>query len=55
MPALAKEEVADEDMAEMIASEIGSLSNQLKELEGKIKVVIFCWFSKVHMVKIVAC
>lgn len=38
MPALAKEDGNDEDMAEMIASEIKSLSNELIELEEKLKV-----------------
>lgn len=36
--ALAKEEVSDADMAEMILSEIETLSSQLKELEENIKV-----------------
>ena len=35
---LAKEEGSDEDMAEMIASEIETVSNELKELEEKLKV-----------------
>lgn len=38
MPALAKENGNDEEMAEMIASEIKSLSNELIELEEKLKV-----------------
>lgn len=38
MSALAKEDGSDEDMAEMIAYEVDSLSNQLKELEEKLKV-----------------
>lgn len=38
MSALAKEDGNDEDMAEMIAYEIESLSNELKELEEKLKV-----------------
>ncbi|KAK6940932.1 Peptide chain release factor class I [Dillenia turbinata] len=38
--ALAKEEGVDEDMAEMIAFEIETLSNQLKELEEKLKVLL---------------
>ncbi|PIA44519.1 hypothetical protein AQUCO_01700250v1 [Aquilegia coerulea] len=37
---LAKEDVSDEDMAEMIASEVESLSNQLKELEEKLKLML---------------
>ncbi|KAH7517113.1 hypothetical protein FEM48_Zijuj09G0027900 [Ziziphus jujuba var. spinosa] len=37
---LAKEEGNDEDMAEMIAYEINSLSSQLKELEEKLKVLL---------------
>lgn len=36
--ALAKEEVSDADMAEMIHSEIENLSTQMKELEENIKV-----------------
>ena len=36
--ALAKEDGNDEDMAEMIALEIDSLSAKLKELEENIKV-----------------
>lgn len=39
--ALAKENGTDEDMAEMITYEIESLSNQLKELEEKLKVIHF--------------
>ncbi|KAF6139113.1 hypothetical protein GIB67_009956 [Kingdonia uniflora] len=38
--ALAKEDVSDEDMAEMIAYEIGTLSNQLIKLEEKMKVLL---------------
>ncbi|KAM3735486.1 hypothetical protein ACB098_10G090800 [Castanea mollissima] len=38
--ALAKENGTDEDMAEMITYEIKSLSNQLKELEEKLKVLL---------------
>ncbi|KAJ4727617.1 Peptide chain release factor 1 [Melia azedarach] len=38
--ALAKEDGNDEDMAEMIAYEIESLSNELKELEEKLKVLL---------------
>lgn len=38
MLALAKEDGSEEDMAEMIAYEVNSLSNQLKELEEKLKV-----------------
>ncbi|KAF8369539.1 hypothetical protein HHK36_032441 [Tetracentron sinense] len=38
--ALAKEDGSDEDMVEMIASEIGTLSNQIKELEEKLKVLL---------------
>ncbi|XP_059435527.1 peptide chain release factor APG3, chloroplastic [Corylus avellana] len=38
--ALAKEDASDEDMAEMISYEIDSLSNQLKELEEKLKVIL---------------
>ncbi|KAJ9171861.1 hypothetical protein P3X46_015168 [Hevea brasiliensis] len=38
--ALAKEEGNDEDMAEMIAYEIDSLSNEIKELEEKLKVLL---------------
>lgn len=38
--ALAKEDGTDEDMAEMIAYEIDSLSNELKELEEKLKVLL---------------
>ncbi|KAE8727596.1 Peptide chain release factor 1 [Hibiscus syriacus] len=38
--ALSEEDGTDEDMAEMIASEISSLSGQLKELEEKIKVLL---------------
>jgi peptide chain release factor 1 len=36
--ALEKENEGDPDMAEMIASELEALSNQLAELEGKLKV-----------------
>ncbi|PKU61397.1 hypothetical protein MA16_Dca023662 [Dendrobium catenatum] len=38
--ALAKEETSDPDMADMIVHEIGMLSNQVKELEDKLKVVV---------------
>ncbi|KAL0903162.1 hypothetical protein M5K25_027519 [Dendrobium thyrsiflorum] len=38
--ALAKEETSDPDMADMIVHEIGMLSNQLKELEDKLKVLV---------------
>ncbi|WOG87321.1 hypothetical protein DCAR_0206545 [Daucus carota subsp. sativus] len=38
--ALAKEEVSDADMAEMIVSEIETLSSQLKELEENIKQLL---------------
>ncbi|KAB1203048.1 Peptide chain release factor 1 [Morella rubra] len=38
--ALAKEDGSEEDMAEMIAYEVNSLSNQLKELEEKLKVLL---------------
>lgn len=38
--ALAKEAVGDVDMVEMIASEIETLSNQLKELEEKLKALL---------------
>ncbi|XP_057965750.1 peptide chain release factor APG3, chloroplastic isoform X3 [Malania oleifera] len=38
--ALAKDDGSDEDMAEMIAYEIEALSNQLKELEEKLKVLL---------------
>ncbi|KAL8089391.1 hypothetical protein AgCh_039003 [Apium graveolens] len=38
--ALAKEEVSDADMAEMILSEIETLSSQLKELEENIKQLL---------------
>ncbi|XP_052196575.1 peptide chain release factor APG3, chloroplastic isoform X2 [Diospyros lotus] len=38
--ALAKEEGGDDDMAEMIASEIETLSSQLQELEEKLKVLL---------------
>lgn len=37
---LLKENSSDEDMTEMIAYEVKDLSNQLKELEEKLKV--FC-------------
>lgn len=37
---LATEEGGDEDMAEMIASEVETLSNQLKELEEKLKLML---------------
>lgn len=36
--ALSKEDGNDEDMAEMIAFEIESISNELRELEEKLKV-----------------
>ncbi|KAG9443733.1 hypothetical protein H6P81_015073 [Aristolochia fimbriata] len=38
--ALGKENDADPDMAEMIALEVETLSNQLKELEEKLKVLL---------------
>ncbi|KAG2697336.1 hypothetical protein I3760_07G101300 [Carya illinoinensis] len=38
--ALAKDDGSDQDMAEMIASEIDSLSNQLRKLEEKLKVLL---------------
>ncbi|XP_023514061.1 peptide chain release factor APG3, chloroplastic [Cucurbita pepo subsp. pepo] len=38
--ALAKESGNDEDMAEMIALEISSLSSQLKDIEEKLKVML---------------
>lgn len=38
--ALVKEEGIDEDMAEMIQSEISSLCGQLKELEENLKVLL---------------
>ncbi|GLU07432.1 hypothetical protein SLE2022_243920 [Rubroshorea leprosula] len=38
--ALAKEDGNDEDMAEMIQSEINSLSSQLQELEEKLKALL---------------
>ncbi|KAM7501271.1 hypothetical protein LguiB_000175 [Lonicera macranthoides] len=37
---LAKEEGSDEDMAEMIAFEIETVSNELKELEEKLKLLL---------------
>uniref|UniRef100_A0A2P2KRL3 Uncharacterized protein MANES_01G215500 n=3 Tax=Rhizophora mucronata TaxID=61149 RepID=A0A2P2KRL3_RHIMU len=37
---MAKEDGDDEDMAEMIAHEIASLSNEMKELEEKLKVLL---------------
>lgn len=40
MLALAKEDGNDEDMVEMIYSEIDSLSRQLTELEDKLKVCL---------------
>lgn len=40
LSALAKDSGHDEDMAEMIAYEIETLSSQLKELEEKFKVFI---------------
>ena len=39
MSALAKEEGADEDMAEMISSEIATLTAQIKDLEERLKVI----------------
>lgn len=39
LAALAKEAGTDEDMAEMVASEIQSLTEQIKELEEKFKVI----------------
>lgn len=47
MLALAKEDGSEEDMAEMIAYEVNSLSNQLKELEEKLKV--FCFGSLIRI------
>lgn len=38
--ALAKDEGGDEDMAEMIASELETLTKQIKELEEKLKVLL---------------
>nr|GLL42603.1 peptide chain release factor APG3, chloroplastic [Ipomoea trifida] len=38
--ALAKDEGGDEDMAEMIASELETLNKQIKELEEKLKVLL---------------
>nr|CAB3490485.1 unnamed protein product [Digitaria exilis] len=38
--ALQKENEEDPDMAEMIASELEALSNQLAELEGKLKLLL---------------
>lgn len=38
--ALAKEEGDGGEMAEMIAYEIGSLENELKEIEEKLKVLL---------------
>ncbi|CAN6558626.1 unnamed protein product [Malus baccata var. baccata] len=38
--ALAKEAGSDEDMAEMISFELESLSNQIKELEAKLKMLL---------------
>ncbi|KAL3644809.1 Peptide chain release factor apg3, chloroplastic [Castilleja foliolosa] len=38
--ALAKEAGNDEDMAEMIASEIESLTKQIKEIEGRLKLLL---------------
>lgn len=40
MIALAKEDGSDPDMAEMISYEIDTLSNQLEDLEDKLKVGI---------------
>ncbi|KAK9128348.1 hypothetical protein Syun_017145 [Stephania yunnanensis] len=37
---LAKDSGGDEDMAKMIASEIGALTNQLEKLEDKLKVLL---------------
>ncbi|XP_052196584.1 peptide chain release factor APG3, chloroplastic isoform X3 [Diospyros lotus] len=44
--ALAKEEGGDDDMAEMIASEIETLSSQLQELEEKLKVRMYEKYSE---------
>lgn len=41
--ALAKDAGNDEDMVEMINSEIESLTNQIKELEDKLKVIPSFW------------
>ncbi|KAG9143799.1 hypothetical protein Leryth_011476 [Lithospermum erythrorhizon] len=38
--ALSKEDNTDEDMAEMIASEIETLNNQMKEIEVKLKLLL---------------
>lgn len=38
MPVLAREEGIDEEMTEMIASEIQTLTSQVEELEEKLKV-----------------
>lgn len=43
MLALAKEEVSDADMAEMILSEVETLTSQLKGLEENIKVLLLCF------------
>lgn len=40
MSALAKEDGNDEDMVEMIAYEINSLSGRLNELEEQLKVFL---------------
>ena len=40
MPALSKESGNDEDMVEMIALEISSLSSELKDIEEKLKVLL---------------
>lgn len=40
MSALSKESGNDEDMVEMIALEISSLSSQLKDIEEKLKVIL---------------
>lgn len=39
--ALAKDDGIDEDMAEMINFEIGSLSSQIQELEAKLMVLFY--------------
>jgi hypothetical protein len=58
MSALAKEDGSDEDMAEMIAYEIDSLSDQLKEVEEKLKVFHFVsvhWIFHIHIPFLLLC
>lgn len=62
MSALAKEGGNDEDMAEMIASEMSSLSSQLKDIEEKLKVLlvhyssgIMAWFFTSNFYKQISC